>query len=97
MEVRADEDEDWGEVTRLAGELQAQLVADQTTVCPEVVDHYLDDVDIRAQDERYGQRQRERVRRFVDTGEYDDGTQVPLWTCAVTVTLLVGLVVLLLM
>jgi hypothetical protein len=95
VEVRADEDEDWAEVERLSDELQAQLATDQ--ICPEIVDHYLDDADVRAQDERYGEEQRERVRKFVETGEYDDGTAVPLWTCAVAVALLVAVVVSLLL
>jgi hypothetical protein len=92
VEERANRDEDWGEVERLTKELQAQLEADRTTMCPEIVDHYLDDVDIRAQDDSYAQQQRERVRQFVETGEYDDGTLVPLWTCAVALTLVAGLV-----
>jgi hypothetical protein len=96
VEVRADEDEDWAEVERLSDELQAQLATDQT-ICPEIVDHYLDDADVRAQDERYGEEQRERVRKFVETGEYDDGTAVPLWTCAVAVALLVAVVLSLLL
>jgi len=62
IEVRADEDEDWAEVARLADDLQAQLEADRSTVCPEILDHYLDDVDIRAQDDRFAKRQRERAR-----------------------------------
>jgi hypothetical protein len=97
IEVRADEDEDWAEVARLADDLQAELEADRSTVCPEIVDHYLDDVDLRAQDERYAEQQQERVRKFVETGEHDDGTLVPLWTCGVALTLVGGMVVWLLL
>lgn len=91
IEDRADGVEDWAEVDRLIDELQAQLKADRSTVCPEIVDHYLDDVDIRIRDDNYAQGQRSRVRQFVETGEYDDGTPVPRWTCAVALALLVVL------
>ena len=91
VEERANAVEDWAEVERLTDELQAQLEAEETTVCPEIVDHYLDDVDIRARDERYAQQQRERVRQFVETGEYDDGTPVPL-SCAVALAVVIGLI-----
>jgi hypothetical protein len=92
-EERANGLDDWAEVQRLIDELQAQLEAAPRTVCPEIVDHYLDDVDIRARDGRYAEQQREHVRRFVETGEYSDGTPVPLWTCALVLTFVVGLVV----
>lgn len=72
IEDRADGVEDWAEVDRLIDELQAQLKADRSTVCPEIVDHYLDDVDIRIRDDNYAQGQRSRVIQFVETGEYDD-------------------------
>lgn len=88
-EEKASTLEDWAEVERLTDELQAELL-DQ--VCPEIVDHYLDDVDIRERDPRYAAQQRERVRLFVETGEHSEGTPVPLWTCSLTLALVVGLV-----
>ena len=88
-EEKANTLEDWAEVERLTDELQAELL-DQ--LCPEIVDHYLDDVDIRERDHRYAAQQRERVRLFVETGEHSDGTVVPLWTCALALALVVGLV-----
>ena len=58
---------DWVEVERLSGGLQRDLPIDAT---PESVHRYLDDADIRARDEAYGERQRQAVRRYVDLGEY---------------------------
>ena len=87
-EEKANTLEGWAEVERLADELQVELL-DQ--VCPEIVDHYLDDVDIRERDQRYAAKQRERVRLFVETGEHSEGTSVPLWTCALALALVVGL------
>jgi hypothetical protein len=69
---------DWLEVERLATELQRELPIDAT---PESVHRYLDDADIRSRDEVYGVRQRQEVRRYIDHGEYDDGTPVPWWGC----------------
>lgn len=88
-EEKATTQEQWAEVERLTDELQAELL-DQ--LCPEVVDHYLDDVDIREKDERYAAQQRESVRLFVETGEHMEGTPVPLWTCALGLALIVALV-----
>lgn len=82
---------DWSEVERLTDELQLQLRAEPSTECPEVVNHYLDDADIRARDEAYAVHQRQEVRRFVKAGEYDDGTPIPLWTCALVLAAIAGL------
>jgi hypothetical protein len=75
---------DWSEVERLTTELLPQLHVGPT---PEIVFHYVDDVHIRARDEEYALRQRRGVRRFVENGDYDDGTPVPLWGCALVVLL----------
>ena len=80
---------DWQEVHRLTDALLPQIHIDAT---PEIVHHYLDDADIRASDPAYGDRQRRHVRRFVDRGDYEDGTPVPGWTCAVVLTLIVALI-----
>lgn len=73
---------DWARVERLTDELQQMLRAEPDTVCPEIVEHYLDDADIRARDEAYAARQRASVRVFVDTGEYADSTPLPWWSYA---------------
>lgn len=70
---------DWLEVERLASQLQRELPIDAT---PEAVHRYLDDADIRARDDGYGARQRQEVHRYVDHGDYDDGTPIPWWGCA---------------
>lgn len=80
---------DWAEVERLSTKLLPQLHVGPT---PEIVYHYLDDADIRARDEEYAARQRRGVRRFVENGDYDDGTPIPLWGCALLVVIVGGLV-----
>lgn len=80
---------DWPEVQRLTSELLPQLHVDAT---PEIIHHFLDDADIRARDEVYAAHQRREVRRFVESGDYDDGIQVPLWGCVVVVLLAGGLI-----
>ncbi|MFO1260598.1 MAG: hypothetical protein U1E68_05915 [Sphingomonadaceae bacterium] len=81
---------DWSEVERLINELQPQIYIDAT---PEIVHHYLDDADIRARDEAYAIRQRREVRRFVDHGDYDVGTAVPRWGCALVIVFVVVVIV----
>lgn len=83
---------DWAEVARLTDELQRQLMAEPNTECPEIVDRYLDDADIRSSDAAYGKHQRHQVGRFVATGEYEDSTPVPFWTCAVALAVFVGVI-----
>lgn len=89
LAVEEQEPTDWPEVGRLTNELQQELPIDAT---PEVVHHYLDDADIRARDEAYAVSQRRDVRRFVDLGDYDDGTPIPLWGCALVLLVGAGLV-----
>ena len=81
---------DWEEVERLTDALLQQLVAEPNSECPEIVNHYLDDIDIRSGDEAYGAQQRERVSRFVATGEYKDSTPVPWWICAIVLAVLIA-------
>ena len=84
---------DWAEVERMSDELTLNLMAEPETTCPEIIDHYLDDADIRAANDCYGAHQREKVRRFVETGEYDDGTIVSPWACAVVLALAIASIV----
>lgn len=92
-EEAANSVEGWAKVERLSDELQAELEAIPGTECPEIVNHYLDDPEIRARDERYAAQQRERVRRFVQTGQYSDGASVSLWTVAGALIVVGGLFV----
>ena len=87
--VEEREPSDWPEVERLTSQLQRELPIDAT---PEAVHRYLDDADIRARDENYAARQRQEVRRYVELGEYDDGTPIPLWGCALALLLGAGLI-----
>lgn len=89
LAVEEREPTDWLEVERLASELQRDLPIDAT---PEAVHHYLDDADVRARDNRYGARQRQEVRRYVELGEYDDGTQIPWWGCALVLLAGAGII-----
>jgi hypothetical protein len=84
---------DWTQVERLSDQLSQQLTSEPETECPEIVNHYLDDSDIRSNDEAYAKRQRDEVRRFVTTGEYRDSTPIPLWTCAIVFAVAVVLMV----
>src|SRR5215472_83186 len=85
---------DWVAVDRLADELSQQLISDPDTECPEIVDHYLDDADVRAKDEAYGAHQRQQVRRFIETGEYRDSKPVPLWAFIMVLAVLIALALL---
>lgn len=81
---------DWSQVERLIDQLEQQLCAEPGSECPEVVWHYLSDADIRALDHAFAAQQRQAVRRFVETGEYTDGTRVSPWTCALVLAVVVG-------
>lgn len=83
---------DWAAVNQLTDELLQQLMDEPDTVCPEIVNHYLDDADIRSSDEAYGRGQRKQVRQFVSTGEYKDSERIPMWTCALALAVVVCLV-----
>lgn len=71
---------DWIDIERRCLEL-AQEIQGREQDCPEIVAHYLCDSDIRARDSAYADRQRDGVRRYVTTGEYDDSVAVPWWGC----------------
>ncbi|WP_139114756.1 hypothetical protein [Rhizorhabdus dicambivorans] len=89
LAVEEQDPPDWLEVERLASDLQRELPIDAT---PEAVHHYLDDADIRCRDEAYAARQRRDVRRFVDSGDWDEGTPIPTWGYALLLLTGAGLV-----
>ena len=80
--LEAEESGDWAQVQQLSDQLNRDLAAQKFENSVEIVDHYLDDADVREKDERYAEGQRSQVRRFVDTGEHEEGTTVPPWSCA---------------
>ena len=83
---------DWAAVERLTDDLLQELMNEPDTECPEIVNHYLDDADIRSKDDTYGRRQRDQISQFVGTGEYNDSTPIPLWACGIVVALAVGVI-----
>ena len=89
LAVEERETVNWHEVEHLARDLQSNIHIDAT---PEIVHHYLDDADIRARDEVYAVQQRRQIRRFVEAGDCDDGTALPLWGCALLLLTAAGLV-----
>ena len=80
--LEAEERGDWDQVEQLSDQLNRDLSEQKFRHSVEIVDHYLDDADVREKDERYAEGQRRQVRHFVDTGEHQDGTTVPPWSCA---------------
>jgi hypothetical protein len=84
---------DWNEVDHLADSLRRKLAAEPETTWPKIVSHFLNDTHIRAKDESYASLQRERMRRFVDHGEFVDSTPIPWWGTALAVIVLCGVIV----
>jgi hypothetical protein len=72
---------DWATVERMCEKLDQDLAAQRGFECPHFVFHYLSDPDIRAKDDDYGGKQRAEVRRYVETGEYADSTEISPWGC----------------
>ena len=62
---------DWAAVDQMLDRLSSDL-KESASECPHFVWHYIADSDIRARDHVYGDHQRQEVRRFVDTGEYEE-------------------------
>ena len=79
----------WEQVDELSDNLLLQLISEPDTEVVQIVNHYLDDAPIRERDDGYARQQRQRIRRFVETGEYKNSTPIPLWTCAVALALTV--------
>jgi len=74
-------DVDWEMVERMCEELGQDIRAQPDLGCPHIVYHFMSDADIRARDADYGRGQRVEIRRFVETGEFNDGEPVPAWGC----------------
>ena len=85
----AEERGDWDQVDQLSDELNRELIAQNSENSPEIVNHYLDDADIRQRDPKYGASQCEQLRRFIETGE-DRTIYLPRWSCAVVIVLLIA-------
>ena len=88
--LEAEERGDWSDAQTLNDELNRDLLADNFEKSPEIVNHFLDDVDIRGRDQDYGETQRGKIRRFVETGEYEDSKPISLWSCGLVVAVLVA-------
>jgi hypothetical protein len=91
--LEAEERGDWDEVEQLSDRLNRDLAEQKFQKSVEIVDHYLDDADVREKDHRYGETQRRQVRRFVDTGEHEEGTNVPPWSCALIAIAIIAVLI----
>ena len=89
--LNAEEHDDWDQVDQLSDHLNRDLAAQNFENSPEIVNHYLDDADIRQSDPKYGASQRDELRRFIETGE-DRAIYLPRWSCAVVVIVLIAAV-----
>ena len=89
--LEAEERGDWDQVDRLSDELNRELIAQDSENSPEIVNHYLDDADVRLSDPKYGASQRQELRRFIETGE-DRTIYLPPWSCAVVIILLIAVI-----
>ncbi len=58
---------------------------------PHSVSHFISDSDIRAKDAAYGDYQRLDIRRFVDTGEYEESKEASRFGCLALAAALGGL------
>ena len=90
--LEAEERGDWDQVEQLSGQLNRELKGESS---PEIVDHYLDNADLRKQAPPYGETQRRELRQFIDTGEHNDGggTSIPAWSCGAVALLVVAAVI----
>ena len=91
--LEAEDRQDWDEVERLSNELKFETIA--PTDVPEIVNHFLDDCDVRRKDERYGAAQRAQIRKYVETGEFREVMTIPLWSCGLVAGLIVAIAILL--
>jgi hypothetical protein len=79
----------WHQAVRLIDELQEQIASRPGTKCPAIVAEYLDDADIRLDDDGFAKRQRDRVRDFVRTGRVPHRVGFRLWPLAAAIALAV--------
>lgn len=81
---------DWTAVDEMLNQLNDDLTK-SSPECPHFVRHFISDSDIRAKDKTYGEHQRLEVKRFVETGEYEDSKAVSPLGCVALVAALAGL------
>ncbi len=88
LAVEEQQPTDWRCVELLTIELKRELL--DATDTPEIVNHFLDDIDIRRKPSQrdYAERQRAELRRFITTGEYAAVRIIPRWTCGALLALL---------
>ena len=84
---------DWAQIAELSSELDRELAAESYLDCPDVVLHYLDDDDVRARDQVFAARQRDEIRRYIETGEYRDGKPLPWWTWLLLLASSIGVLI----
>ena len=72
---------DWAAVDQMLDRLSSDLKESGASECPHFVWHFIADSDIRAKDPVYGDYQRQEVRRFVDTGEYEESEEASPLGC----------------
>lgn len=74
--ILAEEDRDevdWAAVDLMLGRLDHDLTGKEY---PHFIGHFIAYSDIRAKDTDYGNHQRLEVRRFVDTGKYQESKEI---------------------
>ena len=71
---------DWPAVEQMLDRLNRDL-KEGPSECPHFVWHFIADSDIRAKDAAYAEHQRDEVRRFVATAEFEDSTAMRPWGC----------------
>jgi hypothetical protein len=81
---------DWAKVEELCLALNRGLVENPQHDWPPIVWSFVDDAPIRRKDPAYAAYQRNRARRYVDTGEYDPATSFPWGGCLFALASLVA-------
>lgn len=89
--LEAEERGEWPLVDQLADELDRELASGRFENSPEIVNHYLNDADIRQTDMSYGNSQRQQVRRFIETGKFPRSVGLPWWSCATVASIGIAL------
>jgi hypothetical protein len=92
-EILAEEelpDPDWDRVEALCAALDERLMSEPDLRCPDLINHFVDDPDIRRRDPDYAAWQRSRARRYADTGEmaaHAESVALPWWGCLLIVAM----------